>query len=163
MYYFKYLIKDSDDYLIVATTRPETMFADQCLVVNPNDDRYKKYLNKQVINPVNNQIIPVIGDEYVDSEFGTGVMKCTPAHDANDFELAVKYNLEMIICLNPDATVNHLGGELYAGLDRFVAREKIVEIAKQNNLLVKEEKITHQVGYSERSNAIVEPYLSDQW
>ncbi|WP_434341937.1 valine--tRNA ligase [Mycoplasma putrefaciens] len=163
MYYFKYLIKDSDDYLIVATTRPETMFADQCLVVNPNDDRYKKYLNKQVINPVNNQIIPVIGDEYVDSEFGTGVMKCTPAHDANDFELAIKYNLEMIICLNPDATVNHLGGELYAGLDRFVAREKIVEIAKQNNLLVKEEKITHQVGYSERSNAIVEPYLSDQW
>ncbi|UWD35401.1 valine--tRNA ligase [Mycoplasma cottewii] len=163
MYHFKYMLENSNEYLTVATTRPETMFADQCVVVNPNDQRYQKYIGKNVINPVNNQIIPVIADEYVDVEFGTGVMKCTPAHDANDFILGKKYNLDMVVCLNVDGSVNGVAGELYSGLDRFEARAKIIEVLKENDLLVKIEDITHQVGFSERSNAVVEPYLSDQW
>lgn len=163
MYYFKYMLENSNEYLTVATTRPETMFADQCVVVNPNDERYQKYIGKNVINPVNNQIIPVIADKYVDVEFGTGVMKCTPAHDANDFVLGKKHNLDMVVCLNVDGYVNDVAGKLYSGLDRFEARAKIIENLKQNNLLVKIEDITHQVGFSERSNAVVEPYLSDQW
>lgn len=163
MYYFKYMLENSNEYLTVATTRPETMFSDQCVVVNPNDQRYQKYIGKNVINPVNNQIIPVIADEYVDVEFGTGVMKCTPAHDANDFVLGKKHNLDMVVCLNFDGSVNEIAGKLYSGLDRFEARAKIIENLKQNDLLVKIEDITHQVGFSERSNAIVEPYLSDQW
>nr|VZK65460.1 Valine--tRNA ligase [Mycoplasma feriruminatoris] len=162
MYYFKYMLEDSNEFLTVATTRPETMFADQCLVVNPNDTRYQKYINKKVINPVNKQIIPIISDEYVDIEFGTGVMKCTPAHDLNDYHLGIKHNLDMPICLNIDGTVNQLGKK-YQGLDRFVARKQIVENAIKENLFVKQEDIINQVGFSERSNAIVEPYLSDQW
>ncbi|QVK03026.1 valine--tRNA ligase [Mycoplasma mycoides] len=162
MYYFKYMLEDSDKYLTVATTRPETMFADQCLVVNPNDSRYQKYINKKVINPVNKQVIPIISDEYVDIEFGTGVMKCTPAHDLNDYHLAIKHNLKMPICLNIDGSVNQLGGK-YQGLDRFVARKEIIKNAIDEDLFVKEEDIINQVGFSERSNAIVEPYLSDQW
>ncbi|WP_434342813.1 valine--tRNA ligase [Mycoplasma capricolum] len=162
MYYFKYMLENSDKYLIVATTRPETMFADQCLVVNPNDSRYQEYINKKVINPVNKQVIPIISDEYVDIEFGTGVMKCTPAHDLNDYHLAIKHNLKMPICLNTDGSVNQLGGK-YQGLDRFVARKEIIKDAIKENLFVKEEDIINQVGFSERSNAIVEPYLSDQW
>ncbi|AME12539.1 valyl-tRNA synthetase [Mycoplasma mycoides subsp. mycoides] len=162
MYYFKYILEDSNEYLTVATTRPETMFADQCLVVNPNDSRYQKYINKKVINPVNKQVIPIISDEYVDIEFGTGVMKCTPAHDLNDYHLGIKHNLKMPICLNIDGSVNQLGGK-YQGLDRFVARKKIIKNAIKEDLFVKEEDIINQVGFSERSNAIVEPYLSDQW
>ncbi|KEZ20503.1 valine--tRNA ligase [Mycoplasma capricolum] len=162
MYYFKYMLENSDKYLIVATTRPETMFADQCLVVNPNDSRYQEYINKKVINPVNKQVIPIISDEYVDIEFGTGVMKCTPAHDLNDYHLAIKHNLKMPICLNTDGSVNQLGGK-YQGLDRFVARKEIIKDAIKEDLFVKEEDIINQVGFSERSNAIVEPYLSDQW
>ncbi|WP_434326013.1 valine--tRNA ligase [Mycoplasma leachii] len=162
MYYFKYMLENSDKYLIVATTRPETMFADQCLVVNPNDSRYQEYINKKVVNPVNKQVIPIINDEYVDIEFGTGVMKCTPAHDLNDYHLGIKHNLKMPICLNTDGSVNQLGGK-YQGLDRFVARKEIIKNAIKENLFVKEEDIINQVGFSERSNAIVEPYLSDQW
>lgn len=162
MYYFKYMLEDSNDYLTVATTRPETMFADQCLVVNPNDSRYQKYINKKVINPVNKQVIPIISDEYVDIEFGTGVMKCTPAHDLNDYHLGIKHNLKMPICLNIDGSVNQLGGK-YQGLDRFVARKEIIKNAIKEDLFVKEEDIINQVGFSERSNAVVEPYLSDQW
>ena len=114
MYYFKYMLENSNEYLTVATTRPETMFADQCVVVNPNDERYQKYIGKNVINPVNNQIIPVIADKYVDVEFGTGVMKCTPAHDANDFVLGKKHNLDMVVCLNVDGYVNDVAGKLYS-------------------------------------------------
>ncbi|UZK64046.1 valine--tRNA ligase [Mycoplasma mycoides subsp. capri] len=162
MYYFKYMLENSNEYLTVATTRPETMFADQCLVVNPNDSRYQKYINKKVINPVNKQVIPIISDEYVDIEFGTGVMKCTPAHDLNDYHLGIKHNLKMPICLNIDGSVNQLGGK-YQGLDRFVARKEIIKNAIDEDLFVKEEDIINQVGFSERSNAVVEPYLSDQW
>lgn len=162
MYHFKYFLENKKDFLEVATTRPETMFADVCVVINPTDNRYKKYINKNVINPVNGQILPVIADEYVDKNFGTGVMKCTPAHDQNDFELGLKYNLEKPICLDENGILNELAGNL-KGIDRFLARDKIIEMCTKNNSFVKFEEINHQVGYSERSNAIIEPYLSNQW
>nr|WP_211246771.1 valine--tRNA ligase [Mesoplasma syrphidae] len=163
MYYFKYKLVDSDAYLEVATTRPETMFADQCVVVNPTDERYIQYIGKKVINPVNGDVIPVIADEYVEVDFGTGVMKCTPAHDPNDFEIGERHDLAKPLCMNEDGTINELGGENYQGLDRFVAREKIIKMTSEANTFIKADEITHQVGFSERSNAIVEPYLSDQW
>lgn len=163
LYYFKYILKeDPNIFLEVATTRPETMFADVCLVVNPKDKRYKKYVGKTFINPVNNEEIPLIADRYVELDFGTGVMKCTPAHDPNDFKLGEKYNLARPVCLNPDATLNELGLEL-AGLDRFVARKKLVSKMRDLDLLTKIEEITHSVGHSERSGAVVEPYISEQW
>jgi len=163
MYYFKYFLEDKKSYLTIATTRPETMFADQVVVVNSKDKRYQKYLNKMVINPVNQELLPVIADDYVEMDFGTGVMKATPAHDANDFEIGKRHHLAMPLCLNEDGTVNELGGEKYQGLDRFEARKKIVETLKREKTLVKVEDIVHQVGFSERSDAIVEPYLSTQW
>jgi valyl-tRNA synthetase len=163
LYYFKYYLEGSnDEFLEVATTRPETMFGDVCVVVNPNDERYTKYVGKKVINPANNQAIIVIADEYVDVNFGTGAMKCTPAHDPNDFILGEKYNLPRINCMNNDGTINELGGK-YANLDRFEARKQLVEDLKANGKVSKIEKHINQVGYSERSDAIVEPYLSKQW
>ncbi|QGS51992.1 valine--tRNA ligase [Spiroplasma tabanidicola] len=163
MYHFKYFFEnDKQNYLIIATTRPETMFGDACVVVNPNDKRYQNYIGKKVINPVNNQLIPIIADEYVDVEFGTGVMKCTPAHDPNDYIIGKKYNLDQIICMNIDGTMNEKSLE-FKGLDRFEARKQLVEKMQKLDLLIKKEEIDHQVGYSERSNAVVEPYLSEQW
>lgn len=163
MYHFKYQLVDSPEFLEVATTRPETMFADQCLVVNPHDERYQNYQGKKVINPVNGEIIPVIADDYVEIDFGTGVMKCTPAHDVNDFEIGQRHNLAMPLCINEDGTLNEICGREYANLDRFAAREKVITNTKAAKTFIKAEAINHQVGYSERSNAIVEPYLSDQW
>jgi valyl-tRNA synthetase len=162
-YYFKYIsAKDTNVSLLVATTRPETMFADVCLVANPNDERFLKYKDEEFINPVNGDKLPLIFDDYVDINFGTGVMKCTPAHDANDFNIGTKYHLEMPVCINKDGTMNELAGE-FNGLDRFECRKKLVKKMKDAGLLVKVEEITHAVGHSERSNAIVEPYLSKQW
>lgn len=161
-YYFKYRLKDSDFYLSVATTRPETMFADVALVVNPNDKRYTTYIGKTFINPVNNEEIPLIADDYVDVEFGTGVMKCTPAHDANDFIIGEKYDLPRPICLNKDGTLNERGGE-FVNLDRFIARKKLVAKMQERDLLIKIEEMVHSVGHSERSGAVIEPYLSKQW
>ncbi|AUM62700.1 valine--tRNA ligase [Spiroplasma monobiae] len=163
MYHFKYSLKENrSQFLEVATTRPETMFGDVCLVVNPNDDRYSKFVGKIVINPSNGQEIPVIADEYVEIEFGTGVMKCTPAHDINDFELGLKHKLEQIVVMNDDATMNEKALE-FNGLDRFEARKQLIEKLTKEGTFIKKEEITHQVGYSERSNAIVEPFISDQW
>lgn len=161
-YYFKYKLEGSDFFLSVATTRPETMFADVALVINPKDERYTKYLGKMFINPVNNERIPLIADDYVDKAFGTGVMKCTPAHDANDFKIGERHNLSRPLCINKNGTLNERGLEL-AGLDRFDARKKLVAKMKDLDLLIKIEKITHNVGHSERSDAIIEPYLSKQW
>lgn len=161
-YYFKYMHTSGDFFLTVATTRPETMFADVALVINPNDKRFNKYLGESFINPVNGEVLPLIGDNYVDKSFGTGVMKCTPAHDVNDFKIGERHNLERPVCLNKDATLNERGLEL-AGLDRFVAREKLVAKMKNDDLLLKIEKIKHSVGHSERSDAVIEPYLSKQW
>ena len=163
MYYFKYMLVDSkNEFLTVATTRPETMFGDVCLVVNPTDSRYKKLVGKKVINPSNNEVIPIIADDYVEIGFGTGAMKCTPAHDLNDFNIGQKYKLKMPICMNPDGTMNQLAHK-YKSMDRFACRKQLVEDLTKNNLVVKIEDHLNQVGYSERSNAVVEPYLSKQW
>ncbi|MDC2830996.1 valine--tRNA ligase [Thomasclavelia ramosa] len=162
MYYFKYQIVDSDEQLIIATTRPETMFADQAIFVHPDDERYTHLVGKKAINPANGEALPIIADSYIDMSFGTAVMKCTPAHDPNDFALAKKYNLEMPICMNDDGTMNELAHK-YAGMDRFACREALVADFKAAGVVDHIEKHMHQVGHSERSNAIVEPYLSKQW
>ncbi len=161
-YHIKYYIEDSDDYLEVATTRPETLFGDTAVAVNPNDERYKKYIGKNVILPVANKKIPIVADEHADPEFGTGVVKITPAHDPNDFEVGNRHNLERIIVINPDGTMNENAFK-YHGLDRFECRKQLVEDLKNDGLLIKVEKITHAVGHSERTDIMVEPYLSKQW
>ena len=162
MYYFKYPIVGKNEYLIVATTRPETMFGDVCVCVNPKDEKYLTYHHDKVINPANGEILPIIADEYVEIGFGTGAMKCTPAHDPNDFIIGKKYGLEMPIIFNKDATMNEKCGQ-YAGLDRFVCREKLIENIKKDGNFVKQEKIVHAVGHSQRNDCIVEPMLSKQW
>jgi len=161
LYYLKYYLKDKSSYLTVATTRPETIFADQALVVNPKDKRYKKYLNQEVINPVNNSLIKVIADDYVDMTFATGIMKCTPAHDFNDYQIGLKHNLAMPICFDESGKVNQLGAK-YAGQDRFICRKNLIADLKKVKLVVKVEDYQHQVGFSQRTNVVVEPYLSQQ-
>ena len=162
MFYFRYPIVGSDDALIVATTRPETMFGDVCVVVNPKDKRYKKYVGMKVINPANGDELPIIADEYVDLSFGTGAMKCTPAHDPNDFLIGEKYHFPKPIIFNKNATMNELCGK-YQGMDRFECRKALVEQIKADGNFVKIENIVHPVGHSERTNAVVEPMLSKQW
>ena len=162
-YHIKYMVEDSDsEYLEVATTRPETLFGDTAVAVNPEDDRYKKYIGKNVILPVLNKKIPVVADEHADMEFGTGVVKITPAHDPNDFEVGNRHNLERIIVINPDGTMNENAGK-YNGLDRFECREKLVKDLEESGLLIQIEEINHNVGYSERTDVMIEPYLSKQW
>ena len=162
MYYFRYPIVGSDEFLIVATTRPETMFGDVCVVVNPKDKRYTKYHGMKVINPANHEEIPILLDEYVDIEFGTGAMKCTPAHDPNDFIIGEKYGLEKPIIFNKDATMNEKCGP-YKGMDRFECREALLKKIEEEGNFVKKEEIIHSVGHSERSHTVVEPMLSKQW
>ncbi len=162
MYYFKYYNESKTKYLVVATSRPETMFGDVCLVINPNDSRYDWVKNEKFINPANNELLPVIFDEYIDIEFGTGVMKCTPAHDFNDNALAKKHNLKLINILNPDGTMNVVCGK-YENLDRFECRDKLVNEINKNELLEKIETINNQLPYSERTGVIIEPFLSLQW
>lgn len=161
-YHIKYMIENTDDYLEVATTRPETLFGDTAVAVNPDDERYNKLIGKNVVLPIVNKLIPIIGDKHADMEFGTGVVKITPAHDPNDFEVGNRHNLDRIKVINEDGTMNENAKE-FNGLDRFVARKKVVEKLKEMNLLIKVEEITHSVGHSERTDAMVEPYLSKQW
>ena len=161
-YYFRYPIVGSNEYLIVATTRPETMFGDVAVFVNPKDKRYKHLIGKKVINPANEEALPIMGDEYVDIEFGTGAMKCTPAHDPNDFALSEKYNLPRIKCMDLDAKMNDICGP-FKGMDRYECREKLVEKITKDGRTEKIEDIVHPVGHSERSGTVVEPYLSKQW
>ena len=161
-YHLKYFIEDSEEYLEVATTRPETLFGDTAVAVNPNDDRYKHLIGKKVILPIVNKKIPIIGDEHADMDFGTGVVKITPAHDPNDFEVGNRHNLERIIVMNEDATMNKFTGD-YNGMDRFECRSKLIEELKQKDLLIEIEKMTHSVGHSERTGVMVEPYLSKRW
>lgn len=161
-YHLKYYLEDKSDYLEVATTRPETLFGDTAVAVNPDDDRYKHLIGKKVILPIVNKLIPIVGDEHADPEFGTGVVKITPAHDPNDFEVGNRHNLERIVVMNPDATMNENAG-IYRGLNRFDCRKKLVEDLKDADLLIKIEKMVHSVGHSERTDAVVEPYLSKQW
>ena len=161
-YHIKYFIEGTNDYLEVATTRPETLFGDTAVAVNPNDERYKDLIGKNVVLPIVNKLIPIIGDEHADPEFGTGIVKITPAHDPNDFEVGNRHNLERIIVINPDGTMNE-NALVYNGLDRFLCRKKLVEDLKNSGLLISVEEITHSVGHSERTGVMVEPYLSKQW
>lgn len=162
LYYLKYYLADKSNYLVVATTRPETMFADQALVVNNKDERYQKLVGQKVINPTNQEVIPIISDDYVDQEFATGIMKCTPAHDFNDYQIGMQHQLAMPICLDESGKVNKLGGK-YAGQDRFLCRKNLIADLQKAGLVEKIEDYVHQVGFSERTNVVVEPYLSKQW
>ncbi len=161
-YYFKYPFVDGSGSLLIATTRPETMFADQALMVNPNDERFTKYIGKEVYIPGTKTIIPVISDEYVDKEFGTGVVKCTPAHDPNDYEVGIRHNLDMPLCMNDDGTMNEMAGK-YNGQDRFECRKNLIKDLTDLGYFDHEEKIVHSVGHSERTGVPVEPRLSKQW
>ena len=162
MYYFRYQVIGKDETLIVGTTRPETMFGDEAIFVNPTDERYQHLIGELVINPANHQPLKILADNYVDKEFASGAMKCTPAHDPNDFNLAKKYNLPITRCLDFDAKMMANAGE-FVGLDRYECRQKLVERIQNEGNLVKIEEIVHQVGHSERSDAIVEPMVMKQW
>lgn len=161
-YHIKYYLEDKTTYLEVATTRPETLFGDTAVIVNPKDKRYKKYVGKNVILPIVGKLIPVIADEHADPEFGTGIVKITPAHDPNDFEVGNRHNLERVVVMNEDGTMN-ANAYQYEGMDRFECRKKLIEDLKKADLLVSVKEITHSVGHSERTDAMVEPYLSKQW
>ena len=158
----KYRIKDTDDYVIIATTRPETMLGDTGVAVNPNDERYKYLIGKKVILPLMNREIPVVADEYVDMEFGTGVVKMTPSHDPNDFEVAKRTGLEFINIFTEDAHVNSNGGK-YEGLERFAARKAILADLEAEGLLVGTKEHNHAVGHCYRCDSIIEPRVSTQW
>ncbi len=162
MYTFKYKVVETGQILNVSTTRPETMFGDVCVCVHPDDPRYTDVVGKHVINPANGDELPIIADSYIDIEFGTGAMKCTPAHDPNDFLIGEKYKLPKIICMNPDGTMNERCGE-FKDMDRFECRKALVKKIEAEGNLISIEKHMHQVGHSERTDVIVEPYLSKQW
>jgi len=161
-YHIKYFIEGTNEYLRVATTRPETLFGDTAVAVNPNDERYKNFIGKNVILPIVNKLIPIIADEHADPEFGTGVVKITPAHDPNDFEVGNRHNLERIVVMHPNGTMNEFAG-IYNGMDRFECRDALLKDLKEQDLLIEIEPMTHSVGHSERTEVMVEPYLSKQW
>ena len=161
-YHFIYPFVDEEGGLEIATTRPETMFGDTALMVHPDDERYQKFIGKKVYIPGTNRQITVISDEYVEIGFGTGVVKVTPAHDPNDFEVGNRHNLERIICMNEDGTMNSFAGK-YEGMDRFECRKQIVKDLTEAGLCPKVEKMIHSVGHSERTGVVVEPRLSKQW
>ena len=163
LWYLKYPVMGTDKYLVVATTRPETMLGDTGVAVNPDDERYKEFIGKKVLLPVVQREIPIFADEYVDKDFGTGAVKVTPAHDVNDYEMGKRHNLEIINIFNDDATTNHNVPEEFKGLDRYEARKKIVERFEDLELLEKVEDYQNNVGYSERGGVPIEPYLSEQW
>lgn len=177
LYYVKYLIADlksdvgnlssdlrprTSDYITIATQRPETIMGDTAVCINPTDERYTHLKGKFVIVPLVNRKVPVIFDEYVDKEFGTGALKVTPAHDINDYNLGLKHNLAIINTLNEDGTISE-EAEVFIGLDRFEARKKAIEQLRQDGLLIKEEDYTTRIGYSQRSNSVAEPRISTQW
>jgi valyl-tRNA synthetase len=165
LHFFRYPLKEAvgdRTHLVIATTRPETMLGDVAVAVNPNDERYKDLVGKMLILPLMDREIPIIADDYVDKEFGTGCVKITPAHDPNDFEIGLRHNLPQLNVMTPSAHINELGGK-YAGLDRYEARKKIIADLEALGLVEKIESYSNSVGYSERGGEMVEPYLSDQW
>ena len=162
LYHIKYQIEGSDEHLVVATTRPETIFGDTAICINPNDERFTHLKGKKAIVPIVNRVIPIIEDEYVDVEFGTGCLKVTPAHDENDKVLGDKHNLEVIDIFNNDASLNSFGLH-YEGKDRFVVRKEFSKELEEKGILLKVETHTNKVGTSERTKAVIEPKLSDQW
>ncbi len=162
-YHLKYKLEDSDKFIDVATTRPETLFGDMAVAVNENDERYKDFVGKNVILPIVNRKIPVITDPHADMEKGTGAVKITPAHDPNDYEVGLRHNLTKLVIMNDDATMNENCGSDYVGLSIEEARKKVIEELKNSDLLLKVEPITHEVGHSERTDAIIEPMVKKQW
>jgi valyl-tRNA synthetase len=165
LYYIKYEVAESSsnaDYIVIATQRPETVMGDTAVCANPNDERYTQLKGKKVIVPLINKEVPVIFDEYVDKDFGTGILKITPAHDINDFNIGLKYNLPVVDTLNEDGTMSE-AAQIYIGEDRFIARKKIVEELRAKGLLVKEEEHSTRLGYSQRTNVVAEPKISTQW
>ncbi|MDR0932263.1 MAG: valine--tRNA ligase, partial [Victivallales bacterium] len=162
-YYFRYPLSDNSGYLVVATTRPETMFGDSAVAVNPADERYKHLIGKTVKLPLTDREIPIIGDEHADPAKGTGCVKITPAHDPNDFEVGLRHNLEVVNVMNPDASLNARAGKNFDGLDRFEARELAVKMLSEQGLVEKIEEIRHAVGYSERGDVPIETLVSYQW
>ncbi len=163
LWYLKYPVEGENSYLVVATTRLETMLGDTAVAVNPNDERYKHLIGKKIELPLTKRKIPVIADEYVDIEFGTGAVKITPAHDVNDYEMGKRHNLEFLNIFNEDATSNNNVPEGFRNLDRYKVREKVIEGFEKLGLLEKTEDYTNNVGYSERGGVPIEPYLSEQW
>jgi len=162
LYHLQYPLKDGSGYLTVATTRPETMLGDTAVAVHPEDERYKHLIGKTLVLPILGREIPVIGDEYVEKEFGSGAVKITPAHDPNDFEVGLRHDLPQILVMDESGKMNANAGK-YDGMDRFECRKQIVADMKELGVLLRIEEHTHQVGHSERSGAVVEPYLSTQW
>ena len=162
LFYIKYKIVGEENFITIATTRPETILGDSAICINPNDDRYKHLAGKKILVPLVNREIPVIFDEYVDLEFGTGCLKVTPAHDINDYELGLRHNLEVIDVLNDNGTISEVGG-LFVGENRFVARKKIVKELEEIGQFEKFDEIKNSIGYSERTNEVIEPKLSAQW
>ena len=163
LYYVRYKVKDSEDeWIQIATTRPETILGDSAICINPNDDRYSHLAGKEVLVPLINRTIPIIFDDYVDMDFGTGCLKITPAHDPNDYEIGKKHNLEVINILNPNGTLNQ-NAKLYVGEDRFEVRKKIAYELHTTGYLIKEEDHINKIGFSERTDAVIEPRLSLQW
>ena len=163
LWHMRYPIKDSDDYLVVATTRPETMLGDTGVAVHPDDERYKHLIGKFVVLPLVGREIPIFADDYVDKDFGTGCVKVTPSHDPNDWEMGKRHNLEFINIFNEDASLNQNVPGKFIGLDRFEAREVVLEQLKELDLMEKIEEHVHKVGYSERGNVPIEPFQSEQW
>ena len=161
-YHFTYPFVEGNGGVIIATTRPETMFADQAIMVHPEDERYQDIIGKFVYIPGTDIKIPVIADSYVDKEFGTGCVKVTPAHDPNDYEVGIRHKLEMPLCMNDDGTMNEMAGK-YQGLDRFECRKQLIDDLTASGLFVKKETMIHSVGHSERTGVVVEPRLSMQW
>jgi valyl-tRNA synthetase len=162
LYYVKYAVSDADEFIVIATQRPETIMGDTAICIHPEDERYRHLVGKSVIVPLVNRKVPIIVDEYVDKEFGTGALKVTPAHDINDYNLGLKHKLPIIDTLNDDGTLS-AAAEIFVGLDRFEARKKIIAQLKAEGLLSKEEEHQTRLGFSQRSNAVVEPKISTQW
>ncbi len=162
-YHLKYKLEDSDKFIDVATTRPETLFGDMAVAVNENDERYKDFIGKNVILPIVDRKIPVITDPHADMEKGTGAVKITPAHDPNDYEVGLRHNLTKLVIMNDDATMNENCGKDYVGLSREEARSKVIKELEEKGLLLKVEPLTHEVGHSERTDAIIEPMIKKQW
>ena len=163
LWYFKYPVMDSEEFIVVATTRPETMLGDTGVAVNPNDNRYKRFIGKKILLPIADREIPIFADDYVDMEFGTGAVKVTPAHDVNDYKMGQDHHLEIINIFNDDASTNGNVPEEFRELDRYEARKKVVARLDELGLIQKIEDYQNKVGYSERGNVPIEPYLSEQW
>ena len=163
LYHIQYAFAGQDDTLTIATTRPETMLGDTAVAVNPDDERYSHLKGKKLILPVVGREIPLIQDSYVDSSFGTGALKVTPAHDPNDFEIGRRHDLPSVNVMAPDGTMNEMAGDDYKGMDRFACRKKLVEKLTAEKLLIRIEDIQHSVGHCYRCKTVVEPYLSKQW